>query len=139
MSRNVLLVPALLCAIGLTWGCQKPSDQAASNKPLEARVAKLEKEVEALTAAKLRLEDSLSTARKQAQDHAMRAGVAEKRLNSTLAELAEITAERDELLAQYDSFRKTIRELLTDADATAARPMPSEALSVDNGVGSGAQ
>ncbi len=110
---------AILAAVVVTWGCSKaPTGQSASSaqgKSLESRVAKLEQELKAAQAKAADLEEKFRT--EQARGLA-----AEKERDELRAGLKARTAERDAVQAQYDGFRKSLKDLLGHAEAAQALP-----------------
>src|SRR5206468_2747540 len=110
------------------WGCtQTPGNGSGSARirDLEARNAKLEEDYQAALQARDQARKQLTTAEEQRKEQAKQ-----------LAQLQTITQERDELKQlvtvrsterdtlqnQFEQFRKSIRSLLGQADASAAAP-----------------
>jgi uncharacterized coiled-coil DUF342 family protein len=121
MSRaNKALVVAIVSAFGL-WGCAQSTGSATVERArvLEERVAKLEEECQAAAAARDEFREKLELQMNQL------AQVLKERDN--LRKQVEIrTAERDTAQVQYEQFRKSIRDLLSGADAAAnSAPAPS--------------
>lgn len=112
----------LVAALGV-WGCARsgPGDgrDASRVRTLEAKIAKLEEEVQTMQAARDHLKAKLDTIDKdRAAAAKLLQGVTNER-NELRAQLLARTGERDTLQAQYDNFRKEIRNLLGQADANA--------------------
>jgi chromosome segregation ATPase len=123
--RTVLPTLVLASAV-VAWGCTRPPAVVVDDsktRALEARVAKLEQDVKAAIAAREGLQHKLTAAEDLIAQLEARAAAAERDRDLARAGLTARTAERDATLAQYDSFRKSIRELLGQAD-TAASSLP---------------
>ncbi len=115
MIRPYVILPISLAGLlAVLWGCTPPSPpQVAADKSHEVRIAQLERELKLSqdaamkTGAQFRLEQSKVAQLERERDE--------------LALLLKLrTNERDSSLAQYDSFRKNIKELLGQADAACA-------------------
>ncbi len=120
MTRNQTIL-ALLATAVVAWGCGRaPNGQSASlsptaSKSLEARVAKLEQE---LKAAQVQAADAETRLRAELA----RGQAIEKERNDLRASLKVRTTERDNVQAQFDGFRKSLKDLLGQMEATAAAP-----------------
>lgn len=130
IRHNKGLVLFLLAALGL-WGCARESSndgrEAQAIRALEAKVSQLEDEARTTTAAHDQLVIKLAAVEKtrallQRQAQTLAAEGDELRLN-VLAR----TTERDNMQAQYESFRKNLRTLLGQADAAATPAVPPPA------------
>ena len=113
MVRQRIILPAIAAGLfAIVWGCTSTS-HPTGEKSLEAKVAKLEKELKSLqdaqmeTAATLRLEQA-----KTAQ--------LEKEREELIAQVKSRTTERDSAMAQDDGFRKSLKELIGQADIAAS-------------------
>lgn len=112
MSQRAVLPLLLAGLIGVLWGCTPPSPLVA-DKIQDAKIAQLERELKSSqeasmkTGAQLRLEQAKLTQLERERDE-------------LLGQLRLRTGERDSSLAQFDAFRKNIKELLGQADAAAA-------------------
>ena len=92
------------------WGCaQGPTvtAQAERIKALETKVARLEADARVAATAR----DQLRRQFEQSEELV-------KKLQATLKDRVN---ERDQVAAQYDAFRKSIRDLIGQADSTALR------------------
>lgn len=128
--HKILLVTALT-VVGV-WGCAKAPPAAVSTdkaKQLEARVSKLEAELkDAVTgrdAFRVRLADAeakLAAAETRVTQLTTRAVGAERERDDLRGRLQAKATERDQLQAQFDAFRKNIKDLLGRAEATAVTP-----------------
>lgn len=109
------VVVALVATLGL-WGCARgPASSAGAErlKALEQKVAKLEDDFRAASAARDSFRQKLDAQSAQLQLVAKERDEL-RRVSSTR------TAERDALQVQYDQFRKGIRDLLGQAEAAVA-------------------
>src|ERR1700685_3515475 len=101
-----------VCLLGL-WGCaQGPTAtaQAERIKSLEAKTARLEADFRAAAAARDQLRQDLTEAQ-----------VVFKEREDLKAQLKIRINERDQVAAQYDTFRKSIRDLVGQAETAALR------------------
>jgi uncharacterized protein YhaN len=118
MTRTQTVL-ALLAAAVVAWGCGKTQTgqpaALAPNKSLEARVAKLEQDLKAVQTQAAEYESRWRAEQARSQ-------AAEKERDALRADLTARTTERDNLQAQYDSFRKNLKELLGQAEAAQALP-----------------
>lgn len=114
-TYKVMLIVSLT-VFGI-WGCGKSSTQEGSPS---AKIAKLEDELRAATAARDTFKQKL--AHSEALHRAEIAKVQElmKERDDLQAKLARKSDEQKELQAQYDGFRKNLKELLGQADAALA-------------------
>ena len=107
MNRAYALIVAGLVTVVAAWGC---SEETAHRAALVDRLNSLE-------AKSTRLEDDLRgvvAARDQARAELNRA-------EETIQKLKQVSAERDQIAAQFDQFRKSIKSLLTEAEDTALK------------------
>jgi uncharacterized coiled-coil DUF342 family protein len=121
---NKALVIALIGTIGL-WGCARgPASSAGAEriKALEYKVAKLEDDFRAAAAAR----DLL---RQRFENQAAQLQAVSKEREDLRKQVVQRTAEREGLQTQYDQFRKSIRDLLGQAEAAASigAPLPATA------------
>jgi septal ring factor EnvC (AmiA/AmiB activator) len=109
-----------VAAIGL-WGCSQGPNASSSSeriKSLEAKSARLEEDYKTAAAARDQFRRKLSAndealAQLQRDLDSLRAAARERE-----EALKARTAERDQLQVQYDGFRKNLRELLGQAEAS---------------------
>src|SRR5262245_15211599 len=143
MSRsNQALIVLTLVVMGI-WGCaengQAPGASLADRiKALEAKNAKLEDDFRAVAATRDQLRRKLAVAeeeqarlQKQVEEQARLQKQAEEQLQTATREhdelrgqLTERTKERDALVKQFEQFRKTLKDLIGQAEA--ALPHPAE-------------
>ncbi len=117
----------LVMTFGL-WGCARGPANDGSNastsdkiKALEAKTAKLENDLKAVLAAKDQLRKQLGEtedARVQMQREIERLQPLAKERDELLLQVRSRITERDQLQAQYDGFRRNIKELLGQAEAS---------------------
>jgi septal ring factor EnvC (AmiA/AmiB activator) len=110
MNRATRAVLVLCVTLAGLWGCaQGPTitAQAERIKALEAKVAKLEADARAA-----------ATAREQLRRQFEQSQEVVKKLQATLKDRIN---ERDQVASQYDTFRKSLRDLVGQADASALR------------------
>jgi hypothetical protein len=120
MTRTQTIL-ALLAVVVVAWGCGKtPTGQPAANnnKSLEARVAKLEKDLKAAQTHASDLDAKFRA--EQARGQAI-----EKERDALRADLTARTTERDTLQVQFDGFRKNLKDLLGQVEAARAAPATS--------------
>lgn len=135
MNRAKSALTALMVATLGIWGCAKSqnSNLAASAeriKALEARAVKLEDDFRSAAAARDQLRKKLAAgdeqhqkARKELEDQVQ--ALSREREGMHL-QLDLRTSERDSLASQYETFRKSIRELLGQADAAINKATPEQ-------------
>lgn len=118
MFRPKFLLPLLVFLTAAAVGCtQRPTAALGdTDRALDAKVAKLEKDLKTLQdeATKTRAE-----AAKQVADAAKQVAEVGKERDELKALLKARTGERDVLQAQYDGFRKDLKELLGKMDAAS--------------------
>lgn len=131
-THKVLLV-LCLTTFGL-WGCSKGGSAVVSAdrvRHLESQVAKLEADMKALSTARDTYRAKLTAAEGQARGEAARAEAAEARATAAegrataaererdalTAKLKEKATERDQLQAQFEGFRRDLKDLIGRTDA----------------------
>jgi membrane protein involved in colicin uptake len=131
MTRSHKVLGFLFVAILGIYGCAQAPSSPPDNRSAaaEAKVQRLEEDFKAAAAARdsfrLRL---LAAEERQVQlqrevDQATGAAAQERsEKEAARAELKARTAERDNLAVQYDVFRKSIRELLGQAESALNAP-----------------
>jgi septal ring factor EnvC (AmiA/AmiB activator) len=119
MSRaNKALAMLVVVSLGL-WGCAQGTGGPANAeriRTLEAKIAKLEDDFRAAVNVREQLNKKL----KAAEKHVEELQVVVKERDDLRQQLGTRTAERDTLQAQFDVFRKGLKDLLGKADAAAA-------------------
>ena len=121
MNRAYGLVVAAFVTVVAAWGC---SQETANRAALVERL-------KAIETKSARLEDDLRSvivARDQARGQLARA-------EETILKLKQVSAERDQIAAQFEQFRGSIRTLVIDAEATVLRFPTGEPVTVVVGSG----
>ena len=136
MTRSHKVLGFLLVSILGVYGCAKgPAGRPNDHSTAEEKVKRLEEDLRAASQARDSFRQSLLAAEeKQAQlqrqiDQANATAAKERQERELLkTELKTRIAERDTLQTQYEGFRKSIRELLGQAEAAIQSPQsPSPA------------
>lgn len=126
MTRSHKVLGFLLVAILGIYGCARGpgGGQAKGSAAAETKIQRLEEDFRAAAAARDSFRQRLVAAEeRQTQlqrqvEQATTATAQERReKEQARAELKARTAERDSMQAQYESFRKNIRELLGQAES----------------------
>ena len=111
MSRaNKALVVAIVSALGV-WGCASGSGNgtAERTKVLEEKVAKLEADFESAAAARDEFRLKLEKQMAQLQ-------IVVRERDELRQQINVRTSERDAVQGQYDQFRKSLKDLLGQAE-----------------------
>ncbi len=119
MFRSRILLPILLVGlIGILWGCTPAaSPQPVADKSVDARVTKLERELKTVQEASTAQAAQIKQEQERVRD-------VEKEREDLKVQIKARVVERDAVHAQYDGFRKTVRELVGQADTAAATLKP---------------
>ena len=107
MNRSYAVIVAAFVTVVATWGC---SQETANRAALVERVRALE-------AKSAKVEDDLRSvivARDQAREKLVKA-------EETIQKLKQVSAERDQIASQFEAFRRQLKTLVQDAEATALR------------------
>jgi chromosome segregation ATPase len=128
------LIIAVVASMGL-WGCARgPASGAAAAeriKALEYKVGKLEEDFRSAVAARETLRSRLAVAetdRTRLENEVAELQLVVRERDELRKQVATRTAERDTLQAQFEQFRKGLRELLGQAEtASAAVGLPATA------------
>lgn len=127
-SAKSALIALIVAMLGI-WGCAKSPGGAADAdriRALEARTVKLEDDFRAAASVRDQLRKKLAAAeeqqRKTRDDLEHQIQTLTKEREELRNDLALRTGERDALAGQYDQFRKNIRDLLGQAEATLNKP-----------------
>jgi seryl-tRNA synthetase len=139
MARSRKILGFLLVTLFGAYGCAKgPPDRTEKSTTPEAKVQRLEDDYRSVLAAREQLRHKLNAAEeRQAQLQKQ----FDQEREALKAEVKSRTAERDSVAFQYDGFRKSLKELIAQAETTAnpsgsispaaiganVAPMPSEA------------
>jgi septal ring factor EnvC (AmiA/AmiB activator) len=125
MNRNTRAIAILSVSLLGLWGCaQGPTAtaQAERIKSLETKIARLETDYKAAAAARDQLRQQLTDAEAVAKER-----------DDLKAQLKVRTGERDQVAVQYDTFRKSIKDLLGQADSAVLRFPNGEPVTVTIG------
>jgi septal ring factor EnvC (AmiA/AmiB activator) len=120
MNRATRAAAVLFVSLLGLWGCaQGPTAtaQAERIKALEAKTARLETDFRAAAAARDQLRQQLA----QAEDRVQKLQAVVKERDDLRAQVTLRTGERDQLAAQYETFRKSIKDLLGQAESAVQR------------------
>src|SRR5262245_23865183 len=117
----------LVAVLGL-WGCSRgpsssPTD-AGRLKSLEDKNARLEEDYRSASASRDQLRKRLGTTEQtvaQLQQEVEKLRIAAKERDELQVTLRSRTQERDQVQGQYESFRKNLRDLLGQAEASLER------------------
>lgn len=142
MTRAKHALIAMVVAVIGSWGCARstPPTTAVHHldrlKMLETKNAKLEEDFRAAAVARDQLRKQLADA--QTHQRQMRADWDEQARTLTREreelrrEVAQRTGERDAMGVQYEQFRKSIRELLGQAETALSRPVDQPPVTTAN-------
>jgi len=126
---NRVFAVALITLAGV-WGCgQGPTSRAAlveRIKTLEEKNARLEDDIRTMTAAR----DQVRTQLAKAEEHIQKLQVVVKERDDLRVQVKMRVNEREQVLGQYEQFRKNVKELVGQADATVLRFPDGEPVSV---------
>lgn len=120
MIRASHAIAVLFVAMIGLWGCSRgPSAATLAEriKLLEAKCGRLEADFR--TAAGTR--DQLRIQLTQSEDEVAKLQPVVKERDDLRGQLKSKLAERDQVVAQFDAFRKTIRELVGQADTSSLK------------------
>jgi chromosome segregation ATPase len=120
MNRVSQALAALLLALVGVWGCaQGPSAtaQAERIKSLEAKIARLEADFRAAAVARDQVRQQLT----QAEEHLQKLQLVIRERDELKIQVKLRASERDQAVAQFETFRKSLRDLVGQAEATAMR------------------
>lgn len=127
MPRSLKALGFVLVLMVGIWGCAKGPASASNDTAAGATAAKL-KQVEEDYRAALAARDQFRV--KLAASEELQAKTAAE-LTQARIKAEKLTTERDALNAQYDSFRKNLKELLGSADsAVSALGIPAPAVTL---------
>jgi septal ring factor EnvC (AmiA/AmiB activator) len=141
-ARKALVI-AVVATLGV-WGCAKgPAGGYAGAdriKTLEAKNAKLEEDCRVATTASEQLQKrvaALEQQRNQMQHKLEQLQLVTKERDGLRQQVEARTSERDALQVQFEQFRKGIRNLLGQAEASAQGLAPQPVTSADTGPAPG--
>lgn len=129
MTRSHKVLGFLLVSIFGIYGCARNPAAPANTAATEARAQRLEEDFRAAAAARdsfrtrlLQAEEQQAQLRRQVESLTATAAAERADKESARADLRARTTERDNLQTQYDGFRRTIRDVLGQAEAALAPP-----------------
>lgn len=109
----------VLLIVGLTifgvWGCGKSTSTSEGGSPT-AKIAKLEDELKAATAARDSFRQKLADSENANRAESARYQALAKERDELQGKLARKGDEYKELQVQYDGFRKNLKELIGQAE-----------------------
>src|SRR5688500_18577446 len=117
MTRATRAIAVLFVALVGFWGCaQSPSAvaQAERIKTLESTYARLASDFRAAAGSR----DDFRYKLTKAEDHIQKLQLVVKERDELKVQVKVRTTERDQIVAQYDQFRKTIRDLVGQAESS---------------------
>lgn len=122
----------VLLIVGLTvfgvWGCGKSGVATTEGQSNTAKIAKLEEDVKATAAARDTFRQKLAQAEEQLRAETARSAAMQKERDGLSAQLKEKGQEFKELQAQYDSFRKNLKDLIGQAEVALAPKSPGSVI-----------
>ena len=136
MNRATKTAAVLCVALFGLWGCaQGPTAtaQAERIKALEAKNARLEADFRAATAARDQLRQQVT----QAEENVQKLQSVVKERDDLKAQVTLRTTERDQVAVQFDTFRKSLKELVGQAEAAVLRFPNGEPVTVTAGPRAG--
>ena len=125
MMRTSHAVAIMFVALVGLWGCSRgPSAATLADriKSLESKCSRLETDFRTASSAR----DQLRVQLTQSEDQITKLQQVVKERDDLKVQVTLKTSERDQVNAQFDAFRHSIRELLGQADAMALRFPGSE-------------
>jgi TolA-binding protein len=132
MMRVTRAVAVLFVALVGLWGCAQGPNAAAQAeriKSLEAKNTRLEADFRAAAGSRDQLRQQLT----QAEEHIQRLQLVVKERDELKVQLKVRTTERDQVAAQYESFRKSLKDLVGQAEASVLRFPNGEPVTVTVG------
>lgn len=120
MQRAAILVGIFAITLVTMWGWSKSSSRAAlvdRVKSLEDKTAKLDSELRSVIAIRDQAKQQLA----KAETHIQKLQQVVKERDELKIQLQVRTNERDQVLAQYDEFRKSLKDMVGTADSTVLR------------------
>jgi septal ring factor EnvC (AmiA/AmiB activator) len=120
MTRtSKLMSVAFVVMLGL-WGCaQGPTGAAMAErlKALEAKNARLEEDFRAAANTRDQLRQQLT----RAEEHVQKLQAVVRERDDLKVTLVTRTGERDQVSQQFEGFRKSLRDMLTQTEASVLR------------------
>lgn len=121
MNASLKTMTIFTVALLGIYGCAK-APQAAEERGMREKIQKLEADHKALTAARDQYRDKLQALELQhaalSQELADLRAASARELSAFAEQLRQRTTERDTVLQQYEGFRKTLKDLIGQAEAS---------------------
>jgi TolA-binding protein len=137
MNRAIRAAAVLFVALLGLWGCaQGPTAtaQAERIKALESKSTRLEADFRAAAAARDQVRQQLA----QSEEHVQKLQVIVKERDELRIQLTLRQSERDQVAAQYDTFRTSIKDLLGQAEVAILQFPNGDPVTVTVGPRAGA-
>jgi hypothetical protein len=118
MTRSHKILGFLFVVVVGAYGCARvPVGSGGTEKStsLEAKAQRLEQDFRAAAAARDQFKQKLLAAEEEQTR-------LQRQLDQERAEVKARIAERDTIATQYDGFRKSLKELIAQAESTLANP-----------------
>ena len=120
MIRARQAVAVLFVSLVGVWGCTRGTSITSLSdrvKALEAKNSRLESDFRAAAASR----DQLRTMLTQSEEQLQKLQVVVKERDELKAQVKLKISERDQVAAQFDMFRKSLRDLVGQAESTALK------------------
>lgn len=120
MKRHWMIVSIILAGLIVSFGCQRSSPPALASAPppsLQAKVNRLEQELKLVEASREEARQTIRDLELKLQKQATQIQELEKARDDLKTQLKHRTSERDAVHSHFESFRKTLKEALSQADA----------------------
>jgi hypothetical protein len=118
MKRTHKIIGFVLVTLVGVYGCAKGPDKTEASTSGAGKIQRLEADLKAASTARDQYLQELAAA--EAQKTQLR-----KQLDTERAAVQARTTERDTVAAQYDGFRKNLKDLLGQAESALANPSGS--------------
>jgi septal ring factor EnvC (AmiA/AmiB activator) len=125
MTQYQRALAVLIVSVLGIWGCaQGPAGSAAAEKvkSLEAKLNRVEDEFRAATAARDQFQKKLSEAEILAVQLRQELDAMHKERDDLRGQVKARTAERDALSQQFEVFRRSLKDLIGQTEASLAKP-----------------
>jgi septal ring factor EnvC (AmiA/AmiB activator) len=131
MTRSEKILGFTLVAIAGVWGCSKAPESAnpAKSSSLESKAQRLEEDFRAAAAARdqfrerlLATEEKLAAAETRNSQVQSQFDDVRTQRDVLKADLQTRTSERDNVMSQYEGFRKNLKNLLGQAETALNTP-----------------
>ena len=127
MTQYQRALAVLFVAVLGIWGCtQGPAGSAAAEKvkSLESKLNRVEDEFRAATAARDQFRKKLTEAENLSVQLRQELDAMQKDRDDLRGQVKARTAERDTLSQQFEVFRKRLKDLIGQTEASLAKPSP---------------